>query len=468
MEDPTRARSGKPRRQPRHASYVAPKYVSPGLERVREVAKEDAGLRFTNLLHHISEQLLEQAYEALNPKASAGVDEMTWAEYGKGLKVRLKDLHERVHRGSYRAKPSLRTYIPKADGRMRPLGIASLEDKIVQMATVWVLQAIYEEDFLGFSYGFRPGRSQHQALDAIWVAIMNRKVNWVLDADIRGFFDHVSHEWLEKFVAHRVGDQRVLRLIHKWLKAGVSEDGQWSSTVVGTPQGATISPLLANVYLHYVLDLWVDAWRTRHARGEVYIVRYADDFVMGFQYQDDAERFRKELERRLGSFGLELHAEKTRLIEFGRFAAGNRAKRGEGKPETYDFLGFTHICGKRRKDGKFTVLRKTIAKRMRMKAKAVAAELMRRRHEPVPAQGRWLRAVIRGHYQYYAVPGNFTALNRFANMLTRAWLHALRRRSHMARKLTWARMRTYIDRWIPSPRILHPYPNTRLVVTHPR
>jgi len=439
--------------------------VSPGLERVREAAKKDAGLRFTNLLHHISEELLEQAYYALNPKARPGVDEMTWTEYGKGLKERLIDLHERVHRGSYRAQPSLRTYIPKADGRMRPLGIASLEDKIVQMAMVWVLQAIYEEDFLGFSYGFRPGRSQHQALDAIWVAIMHRKVNWVLDADIRGFFDHVSHEWLEEFVAHRVGDQRVLRLIHKWLKAGVSEDGQWSSTVVGTPQGATISPLLANVYLHYVLDLWVDAWRKRRAKGEVYIVRYADDFVMGFQYREDAERLREELKQRLGEFGLELHAEKTRLLEFGRFAAENRAKRGEGKPETFDFLGFTHICGKRRKDGKFTVLRKTIAKRMRMKAKAVAAELMRRRHAPVAAQGRWLQAVLRGHYQYYAVPGNFDALRRFRNLVSKAWLNALRRRSHKARGLTWERMRRIIDTWLPRARVIHPYPNQRLRVT---
>ena len=415
-------------------------------------------------MHHISEELLEQAYEALNPKARPGVDEMTWAEYGTGVNTRLADLHERVQRGSYRAQPSLRTYIPKADGRMRPLGIASLEDKIVQMAMVWVLQAIYEADFLGFSYGFRPKRSQHQALDAVWVALTQRKVNWVLDADIRGFFDNVSHEKLEEFVGRRVADQRVLRLIHKWLKAGVSEDGQWSSTVVGTPQGATISPLLANVYLHYVLDRWVEEWRKSHARGEVYIVRYADDFVMGFQYRDDAERLREELTQQLAENGLELHAEKTRLIEFGRFAAKDRARRGEGKPETFDFLGFTHICAERRKDGKFTVLRKTIAKRLRAKVKAVATELMRRRHTPVAAQGRWLKAVIQGHFNYYAVPGNFDALLRFRNLLTRAWLKALRRRSHKARGLTWARMRRVIDTWIPRPRILHPYPNERLYV----
>jgi len=465
MEKPKRARNGKPPKRPRGGTYVAARSMSPGLERVREAAKEDAGLRFTNLLHHVTEELLGKAYEALNPQASPGVDGMTWAEYGKGLRSRLEDLHERVHRGSYRAQPSRRTYIPKADGRMRPLGIAALEDKIVQQAVVWVLEAIYEEDFLGFSYGFRPGRSQHNALDAVWVAIMQRKVNWVLDADVRGFFDSVSHEWAEKFVAHRVGDQRVLRLISKWLKAGVSEDGQWSSSVVGTPQGATVSPLLANVYLHYVLDLWVDAWRKRRAQGEVYIVRFADDFVMGFQYREDAERFRNDLEDRMGRFGLQLNAEKTRLIEFGRFAADNRAKRGEGKPDTFDFLGFTHICARRRKDGGFTVLRKSTAKRLRKKVKLVAVELKRRRHQSVSDQGAWLRSVIQGYYNYHAVPGNSAALNRFQALVTRAWFTALRRRSHKARRLNWARMKPLIATWIPRPRILHPYPNQRLRVS---
>ncbi len=468
MENPKRAQVRKPQKQPRGSTYVEPGCVSQGLERVREAARRDVSLVFTNLLHHVTETLLDEAYYALNPKARPGVDQVTWGMYGKGLKLRLKDLHERVHRGSYRAQPSLRTWIPKTDGRMRPIGIASLEDKIVQQAVVWVLQAIYEEDFLGFSYGFRPERSQHNALDAVWVAIMHRQVNWVLDADVRGFFDSVSHKWIEEFVSHRVGDPRILRLIHKWLKAGVSEDGQWSSTVVGTPQGATVSPFLANVYLHYVLDLWVEAWRKGHARGEVYIVRYADDFVMGFQYREDAEAFQHSLEPRMQKFGLELNTEKTRLIEFGRFAMDNREKRGEGKPETFDFLGFTHFCARRRKDGRFVVQRKTIAKRLRMKVKKVAKELKRRRHDLEADQGQWLRSVVRGYFNYHGVPGNIEALERFRTLVTRAWMQSLRKRSHKARRLTWVQMRKLEARWLPRARILHPYPNQRLCVNHPR
>ncbi len=468
MENSKRARSGKPRKQPRASTYVASGYVSPGLVRVREAAKRDGSLRFTSLLHHVTEQMLREAYEALNPKAAPGVDGMRWKEYGQGLQARLQDLHGRLHRGAYRAQPSKRTYVPKGDGRMRPIGITALEDKIVQQAVVWVLGAIYEEEFLGFSYGFRPGRSCHDALDALWVAIVQRKVNWVLDADVHGFFDAVDHRWLGRFVGKRVGDPRVLRLIDKWLKAGVSEDGRWSSTAVGTPQGATISPMLANVYLHYVLDLWVQAWRKRCARGEVYIVRYADDFVMGFQYRQDAEAFQQALERRMRKFGLELNTEKTRLIEFGRLAMDDRAKRGEGKPETFEFLGFTHICAKRRKDGRFTVRRKTIAKRLRKKIEAVTVELKRRRHDPVPEQGRWVRSVVRGYLNYYAVPGNYPALNQFRKQVARAWMRALWRRSQKARRLTWARMQRLLERWLPQPRILHPYPNQRFCVTHPR
>jgi len=442
--------------------------VSQGLERVREAVRRDSEIRFTNLLHHITVELLEEAYYALNRKATPGVDGVTWSEYGKGLEARLRDLHGRVHRGAYRAQPSKRTYIPKGDGRMRPLGIASLEDKIVQQAVVWVLQAIYEEEFLGFSYGFRPGRSPHDALDAIWVAIMHRKVSWVLDADIRGFFDSVSHKWIEKFVAHRIGDKRILRLIRKWLTAGVSEDGEWSRTVVGTSQGATVSPLLANIYLHYALDLWVEAWRKSRARGEVYIVRYADDFVMGFQYRADAEAFRQALGERMQKFGLELNEEKTRLIEFGRFAAENRAKRGEGKPETFQFLGFTHICARRRKDGRFIVRRKTIAKRLRKKVGEVTRKLKWNRHKPVPEQGKWLRSVVRGYFQYHAVPGNIHALGRFKKLVERAWLRALRRRSQKGRGLTWARMGKLLETWIPRVHIIHPYPNQRTCVNHPR
>ncbi|MEE9366905.1 MAG: group II intron reverse transcriptase/maturase [Dehalococcoidales bacterium] len=468
MENSKRARRGKPRKQPRGNTYVEPKVVSQGLERVREAARRDSGIRFTNLLHHVTVELLEEAYYALNRKATPGVDGVTWSEYGKGLEARLRDLHGRVHRGAYRAQPSKRTYITKEDGRLRPLGIAALEDKIVQQAVVWVLQAIYEEEFLGFSYGFRPRRSQHNALDAIWVAIMQRKVSWVLDADIRGFFDSISHEWMEKFVGHRIGDGRILRLIHKWLTAGVSEDEEWSGTVVGTPQGATISPLLSNIYLHYVLDLWVEAWRKSRARGEVYIVRYADDFVMGFQYRADAEAFHQALGERMQKFGLELNEEKTRLIEFGRFAAENRAKRGEGKPETFEFLGFTHICARRCKDGRFTVRRKTIAKRLRKKVRGITQELKWKRHAPVPEQGKWLRSVVRGYFQYHAVPGNGQALVRFKKLVERAWLRALRRRSQKGRGLTWARMRKLLDSWIPRVKILHPYPNQRLCVSNPR
>ncbi len=393
---------------------------------------------------------------------------MTWREYGQGLEARLQDLHGRVHRGAYRAQPSKRTYIPKRDGRKRPIGITALEDKIVQQAVVWVLQAIYEEEFLGFSYGFRPGRSCHSALDALWVAIVQRKVNWVLDADVCGFFDAVDHRWMLRFVDRRVGDPRVLRLIGKWLKAGVSEDGQWSSTAVGTPQGATISPLLANVYLHYVLDLWVQAWRKCCARGEVYIVRYADDFVMGFQYRQDAEAFQYALSQRMQKFGLKLNADKTRLIEFGRFAGEDRAKRGEGKPETFEFLGFTHFCSRRHKDGRFTVGRKTIAKRLRKKVKEITLELKRRRHDPVPEQGKRVRSVVRGYYNYHAVPGNIQVLKQFQALIARAWLRALRRRSHKARRLTWARMQRLLRTWLPPCRILHPYPDQRLCVINPR
>jgi group II intron reverse transcriptase/maturase len=419
---------------------------------------------FTNLLHHVTIEQLGIAYRRLNPKAASGVDEMTWMEYGEGLEERLVVLHDQVHGGTYRARPSKRVWIPKGDGKQRPIGIAALEDKIVQQALVEILQAIYEEDFLGFSYGSRPGRNQHNALDAIYVAITQRKVNWVLDADIRSFFDSLDHEWLMKFVAHRVADQRMLRLIRKFLRAGVSEDGDWSKTVVGTPQGAVISPLLANIYLYYVLDLWVNWWRGHRARGEVYIVRYCDDFVMGFQYSSDARMFRIELAERLVKFGLELHQDKTRLIEFGRFAAANRKEQGEGKPETFDFLGFTHICARKRKDGSFTVRRKTIGKRLRKKIQDVCAVLRRNRHKTVVEQGRWLRAVVQGHFNYYAVPGNRKALDAFRTLIGRAWLRTLRRRSQKGRSLNWQRIQRWIEKWLPKARVLHPYPNRRFCV----
>jgi group II intron reverse transcriptase/maturase len=419
-------------------------------------------------MHHITVDLLRASYQALKRDAAAGVDEVTWREYGEDVENRITDLHGRVKSGRYRAKPSKRAWIPKPDWRQRPIGITALEDKVVQQAVVWVLNQIYEQDFVGFSYGFRPERSPHNALDAIWVGITQRKVNWVLDADIRSFFDTINHTWLMEFVERRIADPRMLRLIRKWLRAGVSEDGEWSKTEVGTQQGSVISPLLSNIYLHYVLDGWVKEWRKEQAHGEVIIVRYADDFVMGFQHWYEAERFLKELKERFTSYGLEIHNEKTRLIEFGRFAETNRTSRGEGKPETFDFLGFTHICSRTRKSKCFTIRRKTIAKRLRAKLKEVREEIMRMRHEPVPVQGKWLRSIVQGHLNYFGVPGNSDAIDSFRTGIMRAWLFALRRRSQKSRSLPWKRIKSLVRTWLPSANIQHPYPYKRLCVHHPR
>ena len=443
------------------------KRMSQGLNGVRKVAKERKQERFTALLHHLNVDLLRDSFYALQRKASPGVDGVTWQEYETGLEDRLIDLHSRVHRGAYRAKPSRRVFIPKADGRQRPLGIAALEDKIVQQAVVTILNQIYEVDFKGFSYGFRPGRSPHQALDALTVGIQRKRVNWVLDADIRGFFDNLSHEWMMKFIEHRVADRRILRLIQKWLKAGVSEDGQWSETKLGTPQGAVVSPLIANVYLHYLFDLWADVWRKKVAKGDVVVVRYADDLVVGFQHRTEAERFLKQFRERLAKFGLELHADKTRLIEFGRNAARNRKQRGEGKPETFTFLGFTHYCGKRRSNGSFIVWRKTAKKRMVAKLHAIKAELIRQKHEPTALVGKWLRQVTLGYYQYHAVPGNLNRLAVFMHHLRRMWRAVLARRSQRG-QVSWQRHKPVLDRWIPFPRVLHPYPQQRFAARHPR
>lgn len=436
-------------------------------DRVREAARRDRRARFTALLHHVTVDLLRDSFYALRRNAAPGVDGLTWQQYEENLEERLVDLHGRVHKGAYRAQPSRRVYIPKADGRQRPLGIAALEDKVVQQAVVTVLNLVYEEDFLGFSYGFRPGRGTHDALDALWVGLMGKKVNWVLDADIQGFFDTIDHGWLLKFIEHRIADRRMLRLIQKWLRAGVSEDGQWSPTNVGTPQGAVASPLLANVFLHYVFDLWVQHWRMKSARGDVIVVRYADDFVLGFQHRHEAERFLRELRERMLKFGLALHPEKTRLIEFGRFAARDRQQRREGKPEVFDFLGITHICGKKREGGGFTVKRKTASKRLRARLQAVKQALLRKRHEPVPQQGAWLRGVLNGYFAYHAIPGNFAALEAFRTQTARHWLHALRRRSQRHR-LPWVRFSKLVARWLPKARILHPYPNERFYAKHPK
>jgi len=440
--------------------------VSQGLSGVRQRARERKEEKFTALLHHLTIDLLRESYFALQRKAAPGVDGKTWRQYGRRSEDRLADLHSRVHRGAYRAKPSRRVYIPKADGQQRPLGIAALEDKIVQQAVVTILNQIYEADFKGFSYGFRPERSPHQALDALYVGLVRSKVNWVLDADIRSFFDRMSHEWTMQLVQHRVADNRILRLIQKWLRAGVMEEGHWEKTEVGTPQGAVVSPLLANVYLHYVIDLWVEAWRRKVARGQVVVVRYADDLVVGFQSKADAERFLKEFGERLAKFGLELHPEKTRLLEFGRFAAVDRRQRGEKKPETFTFLGFTHQCGTSPR-GLFMVWRQTANKRMVAKLKQIKQTLRRRMHEPLDQIGAWLRSVSQGFYQYHAVPGNLRAMNTFRHRLRRMWRSTLRHRSQRP-KVGWHRIGPLFDRWLPAPRVLHPYPDARFDATHPR
>jgi group II intron reverse transcriptase/maturase len=431
------------------------------LERVRQVARRDRKQKFTALLHHIYDvDRLRAAYLALQRDAAAGIDGETWRHYGEALEENLRDLSARLRRGAYRAKPVRRAYIPKADGRPRPLGVPTLEDKLVQRAAAEVLSAVYEPDFLGFSYGYRPGRNPHQALDALTVGIETRRVNWVLDADLRDFFGTLDHGWLVKFIEHRVADRRVVRLIQKWLRAGVLEDGKRTRSEVGTVQGGSISPLLANVYLHYVFDLWVQRWRQTQAQGDVIVVRFADDFVVGFQHRHEAERFLAELRERLAQFGLELHPGKTRLLEFGRFADKNRRDRGDGKPETFDFLGFTHACGKTRR-GKFTVLRQTMRRRWQAKLREVKAELRRRLHDPIPEQGAYLRSVLLGHTRYYGVPRNGPSLTAFRNATSRLWRAALMRRSQTG-FVSWTRMARHIARWLPTPHICHPYPNQRL------
>ena len=439
--------------------------VSSGLDRVREAARRDKGARFTALLHHVTVHRLMLAFDDLKKEAAPGVDGVTWQEYERDLQENLRDLHARVQSGRYRAKPSRRVHIPKADGRLRPLGIASLEDKIVQRAVVEVLNAVYETDFAGFSYGFRPGRGPHQALDALAAGIYRKRVNWVLDADIRDFFGSLDRDWLRRFLRHRIADERVLRLIGKWLAAGVIEDGQWSETGQGSPQGAPVSPLLANVYLHYVLDLWAEWWRKTQARGDVIVVRFADDFIAGFEYQDDAGAFLAALRERFAKFGLDLHPDKTRLIEFGPHAARRRAARGDGKPETFAFLGFTHICATT-KSGRFWIRRVTGKKRLAAKLKQAKAEIMRRRHLPVPDQGKWLASVVRGHQAYYGVPGNYDAVHAFRTQVTRHWHRALERRSQKG-QVTWTRMNRLATRWLPPTRIVHPFPEQRFAASHP-
>ena len=440
--------------------------VSQAMERIRKVARERKKERFTALFHHISTDLLEEAFFELKENAAPGVDRVTWTDYEADLERNLEDLHDRVQRGAYRALPSRRVYIPKPDGRQRPIAVAALEDKIVQRAVVALLNAIYEEDFLGFSYGFRPGRGTHDALDALCVGIDSKKVSYILDADIRSFFDEISQEWLIRFLEHRIGDRRIIHLIQKWLKVGILEDGVVTVSDRGTGQGSVISPLLANIYLHYTVDLWAVRWRRHAATGDMIIVRYADDFIVGLQHEHDARRFLDEMRERLGEFALSLHPEKTRLIEFGRFAAERRKRRGLGKPETFNFLGFTFICGKTRA-GKFQVQRKTRRDRMQEKLRKIKETLRRCAHHPIPAQGKWLGRVVSGYFNYHAVPTNFRALAAFRTEVAKRWRNVLIRRSQR-HNLNWERMNCLLDDWLPKPRILHPWPDQRFAVSHPR
>jgi len=434
------------------------------LDQIRQKAKWNKDAKFTALMHHIYNiDTLRFAYFQIKRHAAAGVDGETWQHYGEALETNLQNLSHRLRHGAYRAKPVRRVFIPKADGRQRPLGVPALEDKLVQRATVEVLNTIYETDFLGFSYGFRPKRHQHMALDALYIGLHDRRVNWVLDLDVRSFFDRLSHEWLVRFVQHRIGDRRVVRLIQKWLRAGVMEKGKRTFVEAGSPQGGSASPLLANIYLHYVFDLWIQAWRQKCAQGDVIVVRYADDIVVGFEFKDEAERFWDELKQRMQKFGLELHPEKTRLIQFGRHAIKDRKRFGLRKPETFDFLGFTHICGKTR-SGRYMVHRQTIRKRMQAKLQDVKINLRRRMHDPVPEVGKWLKSVVGAHNRYFGVPGNGHALARFRFTVGTLWHRALCRRSQKAR-VKWERMERLIRKWLPPARICRPYPSRRLRVT---
>src|SRR5580692_5739721 len=465
LVEPRLGTKGNAGRQSTHRSQNRAR-VTQALDRVRHAARQRKKEQFTALLHHVNVDALRTAFYALKRRAAPGMDGMTWQDYEAELEPRLEDLHRRVHRGAYRPQPSRRTYIPKADGSQRPLAIAALEDKIVQGAAVMVLNAIYEEDFLGFSYGFRPGRGTHDALDALVVGIDRKKVNWILDADIRSFFDTISQEWLVRFLELRIGDRRIIHLIQKWLKVGVLEDGAVTASDTGTGQGSVISPLLANIYMFYAFDLWAERWRRREATGDMIIVRYADDFIVGFEHEADARRFLDEMRERLGKFALTLHPEKTRLIEFGRHAADNRKHRGLGKPETFNFLGFTFISGKSRRGG-FLVKRKSRRDRMRAKLQTIKQELRQRMHQPIPQQGKWLKQVVAGYFRYHAVPTNSRALATFRDEVAKRWWRFLSCRSQRG-TLTWARITKLADDWLPQPRTLHPWPNQRFAVTHPR
>jgi len=434
--------------------------VSSGLADVRKAAGTHKRMQFTALLHHVTVDLLRESYLSLKRRAAPGIDGITWTEYGSDLENRLTTLHQQIHKGSYRTKPARRVFIPKADGTKRALSIWCLEDKIVQQALTSVLNAIYEADFQGFSYGFRPSRGQHDALDALSVGLNRRRVNWVLDADIQSFFDNMNHDWILRFLQHRIGDKRVLRLIRKWLTVGTETVAGRCRQETGAPQGSVISPILANIYLHYVLDLWTLKWRQTNAKGDVIIVRYADDVVLGFEHKSDANRYRVQLRERLNKFELNLHPAKTQLICFGRFALRDCKLKGTRKPPTFDFLGFTHYCTIARSNGRFMVGRKTIKKRLRSQLKEIKAELRKRLHAPIGSTGAWLKRALQGHLNYFAVPGNSKSLYYYFIRVRRLWLRSLRRRSQRHR-MNWQRFDSLWKRFAPPIRISHLHPAQR-------
>lgn len=439
-------------------------HLRDSLTRLGDAARRHKDLQFNNLLHHITLDCLSQAFYHLNKQAAKGVDEQDWHSYAEGLAQHLPRLHQQVQSGRYRAQAIKRVWIPKADGSQRPIGITSIEDKIVQQAVVWVLEAIYEQDFLGFSYGFRPNRSQHQALDAVYMAISVKKVGWIIDADLKAFFDTLNHDWMMRFLEHRIADRRVLRLIKGWLTAKVQDGKQSQKSSLGTPQGGVISPLLANIYLHYVLDLWLQQWRKRRSRGDVYIVRYADDFIIGCQYRDDADGLLHAIKQRFAKFALSLNEQKTKLIEFGRFAGQNRAQRGQSKPDTFDFLGFTHACGEALSSGKFMLKRYTIKKKARAFLARVKAFIRNGICYSPYAVGNKLKQILTGYFNYFAIPGNQACIGMIRTEVCKYWLRTLRRRSQKGRTFNWQRLKGLVMLFIPHTRVRHPYPNQRLKV----
>lgn len=452
------------KRNPQREAAVRPQRreaVSIRLERVRQRAEAEPKARFHNLFSLLTVDLLRESFYQLKRQASPGLDKVKWSTYEKNMEANLQDLEDKLHQDRYRATPVRRKYIAKPDGRKRPIGVTTVEDKIVQQAVATLLGAVHEPSFCGFSYGARPGRSAHDALDAVMVALWEQPVGWVLDADIQGFFDQIPHAELLRVLEMRIGDRRLLRLITKWLRVGWVEDGKRHPGKRGTPQGGVISPMLGNIYLDHVLDKWFGAWRRRECQGTAFIVRYVDDVVLGFQYRHEAELALECLRKRLAEWGLTLHPEKTRLIEFGRYASRNRRDRGEGKPESFTFLGVTHSCGKNRKGG-FKIRRQTSRRSLAKVLHRIRDQLRWRLHDGLHETGRWLTSVVRGHFQYFAFPDNWQALDSFRNAVRILWFRAIRRRSHKARqRWNWRRFHPLGERYLPHPKLCHPWPSVR-------